>query len=140
MKLYIDGWRKDNDFHSRWVGRHVDVTHVTARLEIGKLSMSLHTDFEEVKWLPTRGLHLLYKGEFYHRRTLDMGAVTKAELAPTTELTPAMWKQTMCWFYGGRLFAPGWRPEGCVKNVRMVADFYGCTLPDTAYTDVLFNG
>lgn len=141
MDLYIDGWRKDNDFRSRWVGRHVNVTHVTARVQIGKLSMSLHTDFETVKWLPTGWMtRVMYNGHFYKVAERKVGPLHTTEMAPLDEMTRTRWTDTALWFYLGRFVYPRMRARGCVRNVRIAADYYGYTLPDTAYTDELFTG
>lgn len=142
MNFYIDGWRRDSDCRSRWVGRYMEVTHVTARLEIGKnISLSLHTDFAEAKWIPTRWMvSQMYDGHYYKVKERLVGTVDNLEIAPVSERNRARWWETALWFYGGQFINPWWRPQGCVRNVREAADFYGIQLPNTAYTDTLFKG
>ena len=139
MELYIDGWRRDKDWQSKLMGKYVNATHVTARLQIAKLSVSLHTDFSTVKWIPTHWMTTqLYAGQYTKVAEKKVGTTGRTDIMPVDHLNKSSWVQILLWFYGGQFIAPKWRPYSCVKNVRKVAQFYGYELPDTAYTDRLF--
>lgn len=135
-QLYIVGWR-GLDWRGKLMGRHVAVTHVTLRLVISKrLSVSLHTDTNKCDWRSTKALEKSYQGHFKMVTSRCLGFTDTETLWQGGSAHSEL--QTAAWWYGGRYLCPSWRPNGCVKNVREAAQFYGFELSDTAFTDKLF--
>lgn len=116
------------------MGRHVKRTHVT--LEVG--AMSLHVDVEKANWYPTRHLERAYKtsGMYSPVDSVYVGDTTRVGVPRPTNTMVAY--ETIAWWYGLRFLFPDWRPNGCVKEVRKAAAYYGWELPNTAVTDELF--
>lgn len=116
------------------MGRHVRMTHVT--LEVG--SLSLHVDTAKANWYSTDTLERAYSAtnQFSKVTSVYVGDTTIAGYpVPTNTMVTY---ETVMWWYGFRKLFPNWRPNGCVKEVRQAAAYYGWELPDTAVTDELF--
>jgi len=116
------------------MGRHVRRTHVT--LEVGDLS--LHVDAEKANWYKTDTLERAYSvtNQFNKVDSVYIGETTVPGIPiPTSRMVSY---ETILWWYGFRWMFPDWRPNGCVKEVRAAAAYYGWELPDTAVTDELF--
>lgn len=115
------------------MGRHVRSTHVT--LSVGE--WSLHVDATKADWYTTEALERAYKKKpLVMTTTRFIGTTTDRNHLPP--LSRMVSYETILWFYGFRFLFPDWRPNGCVKEVRRAAEYYGWELPDTAVTDKLF--
>ena len=115
------------------MGRHVKSTHVT--LEVG--NTSLHVDSEKANWYDTKHLERAYSRQGITKVTTRFvgDSTIPGYPVPTSKMITY---ETIIWWYGLRKLFPDWRPNGCVKEVRMAASYYGWELPDTAVTDDLF--
>ena len=141
LRLY--GWRGD-DWRGNWMARHVKTTHVTLQVvgykdgrALSKEDWSLHVDATKAGWYKTKQLTRAYQSKFTLVTSRHLGWSSRTSLpTPTGHMSTA---QTIAWWYAGRFLLPSWRPDSCVRQVRLACNYFGHELPDTALSDSLFN-
>jgi hypothetical protein len=112
--------------------RYLGVTHVT--LEVG--DMTLHVDHKKANWYPSKNLEKIYNDKLTRVNTVFVGTTTRDSYPQPRG--PFGTLETIVWWYTLRKWLPSYRPNGCAKEVRVAAEYYGWELPNTAVPDELF--